>query len=76
MATRLRQYLLIWFCMFLAWPGLSVPAQTRASRPAPAKSAGSPKLILLIVVDQFRPDYLTRFGDLFGAGGFRRLLNQ
>ncbi|HVQ40336.1 MAG TPA: alkaline phosphatase family protein [Pyrinomonadaceae bacterium] len=34
------------------------------------------RLVLGIVIDQFRYDYLTRFGDLFEAGGFRRLLNQ
>ena len=35
-----------------------------------------PRLVLIIVADQFRYDYLTRFGPLFGKGGFRRLLNQ
>lgn len=35
-----------------------------------------PRLVLLIVVDQFRYDYLERFGDLFGAGGLRRLQQQ
>src|SRR6202008_194219 len=35
-----------------------------------------PKLVLLIVVDQFRYDYLERFGDLFGPNGFRRLLRD
>src|SRR5919107_1058721 len=33
-------------------------------------------LVLLIAVDQFRYDYLERFGDLFGAGGLRRLLGS
>jgi len=32
--------------------------------------------VLLIVVDQFRYDYLERFGDLFGPNGFRRLLRD
>jgi hypothetical protein len=27
-------------------------------------------------VDQFRYDYLERFADLFGAGGFKRLMNE
>ncbi|HET6862846.1 MAG TPA: alkaline phosphatase family protein [Pyrinomonadaceae bacterium] len=35
-----------------------------------------PRLILLIAVDQFRYDYLERFGDLFGPNGFRRLLRD
>ncbi len=32
--------------------------------------------MLLIVVDQFRYDYLERFGDLFGPNGFGRLLRD
>src|SRR5437762_13939647 len=35
-----------------------------------------PRLVLLIVVDQFRYDYLTRFGDLFGSRGLGRLLRE
>ncbi|HEY0366581.1 MAG TPA: alkaline phosphatase family protein, partial [Pyrinomonadaceae bacterium] len=32
--------------------------------------------MLLIVVDQFRYDYLERFGDLFGPNGFKRLMRD
>ena len=35
-----------------------------------------PRLVLLIVVDQFRYDYLDRFGDLFVANGLRRLMRD
>src|ERR1041384_4338554 len=35
-----------------------------------------PRLVLLIVVDQFRYDYLTRFGDLFGSHGLGRLVRR
>lgn len=35
-----------------------------------------PRLVLLIVVDQFRYDYLTRFGDLFGTRGLGRLMRD
>src|ERR1700741_1558220 len=45
----------------------------RRPQPTPAKR---PKLVLLIVVDQFRYDYLERFGDLFGPNGFRRLMRD
>ena len=38
--------------------------------------ASRPRLVLLIVVDQFRYDYLERFGDLFVAGGLSRLLRD
>ncbi|HKS10145.1 MAG TPA: alkaline phosphatase family protein [Pyrinomonadaceae bacterium] len=32
--------------------------------------------MLLIAVDQFRYDYLERFGDLFGPNGFKRLMRD
>jgi predicted AlkP superfamily pyrophosphatase or phosphodiesterase len=36
-----------------------------------------PRLVLVIVVDQFRYDFLERFGDLFAAnGGLRRLMRD
>ena len=35
-----------------------------------------PRLVLLIAVDQFRYDYLERFGDLFVANGLKRLLRD
>jgi predicted AlkP superfamily pyrophosphatase or phosphodiesterase len=38
--------------------------------------AERPRLVLLIVVDQFRYDYLERFGDLFAPNGLRRLLSD
>lgn len=35
-----------------------------------------PKLIVGIVVDQMRYDYLTRFYDKYGDGGFKRMMNE
>jgi hypothetical protein len=35
-----------------------------------------PKLFVLIVAEQFRSDYLSRFTTQFGAGGFRRLMEE
>ena len=46
--------------------------ETSESRPLPA---GAPRLILLVVIDQLRYDYLTRFEDLY-TGGFRKLLEK
>jgi predicted AlkP superfamily pyrophosphatase or phosphodiesterase len=51
------------------------PPRRTVSRPTKGR-ASEPKLVLMIVVDQFRYDFLERFGDLFGAGGFRRLMNE
>ena len=36
----------------------------------------SPKLVVGIVVDQMRYDYLTRFWGHYGEGGFKRLVNK
>jgi len=35
-----------------------------------------PKLVVGIVVDQMRYDYLTRFWDRFGEDGFKKLINE
>ena len=35
-----------------------------------------PKLVVVIIIDQFRGDYLQRFYDDFGPGGFRLLLDH
>ena len=36
----------------------------------------NPKLVIGIVVDQMRYDYLTRFYNRFGDGGFKRMINE
>jgi predicted AlkP superfamily pyrophosphatase or phosphodiesterase len=41
-----------------------------------AANAGKPRLVVGVVIDQFRADYLTRFEDQFGEGGFKRLLRE
>jgi len=35
-----------------------------------------PKLVVVIVIDQFRGDYLDRYRDRFGEGGFRLFLDR
>ncbi|HVU94421.1 MAG TPA: alkaline phosphatase PafA [Puia sp.] len=45
-------------------------------RPAGAQSLSRPKLVVGIVVDQMRWDYLYRYYDRYGTGGFRRLLKE
>lgn len=35
-----------------------------------------PKLVIGIVVDQMRNDFLTRYADLYGEGGFKRLIDK
>ncbi len=45
-------------------------ADTPAS---PSGDVKQPKLVVLVVFDQMRGDYLQKWQPLFGAGGFRRL---
>jgi hypothetical protein len=44
---------------------------------APASAYNAhPKLVVVIIIDQFRGDYLERYRDRFGEGGFRLLLDH
>src|SRR5947209_2468297 len=45
------------------------------SRAADQKT-GKPKLAVIIVFDQMRGDYLEKWQELFGAGGFKRLQTE
>src|ERR1041384_6681435 len=64
--TRLACVLIVCLLVSVAYP-------QRRTQPIIQKR---PKLVLLIAVDQFRYDYLERFGDLFGPNGFRRLMRE
>jgi predicted AlkP superfamily pyrophosphatase or phosphodiesterase len=48
---------------------------TTPEAPASAYNA-HPKLIVIIIIDQFRGDYLERYRDQFPDGGFRLLLDH
>src|SRR5215475_5651390 len=76
---RLRHHLAPSLCLILALTNIfstsTVVAQQRR-RPANGPNATKPvRLVVGIVIDQFRYDYLTRFRDQFGEGGFKRLMN-
>jgi predicted AlkP superfamily pyrophosphatase or phosphodiesterase len=57
--------LAVFFCV------LSLPAQ-----PKPKGKSQRPRLAVLLVFDQMRGDYLSRWQKLFAKGGFRRLQEQ
>jgi predicted AlkP superfamily pyrophosphatase or phosphodiesterase len=59
--SRLLALLLIFFLLL---PAFGTAYQNR------------PKLIVVIIIDQFRGDYLLRNYDRFGKGGFRLLMDQ
>ena len=40
------------------------------------QQSSNPKLVVGIVVDQMRYDYLTRFYNKYGEGGFKKLINE
>ena len=47
-------------------------SRSEAGQTAPEK----PKLVLSIIVEQMRSDYIDRFGSLMGQDGFRRIFEQ
>jgi predicted AlkP superfamily pyrophosphatase or phosphodiesterase len=57
------------FASILAVIALSISAFASAYN-------GHPKLIVVITIDQFRGDYLDRYRDEFGEGGFRLFLDH
>jgi predicted AlkP superfamily pyrophosphatase or phosphodiesterase len=62
------------FCValvLLAWVSLVSPPSATAS----AYNA-RPRLVVVIVIDQFRADYLERYRDQFSEGGFRVFLDR
>ncbi|MEJ7617848.1 MAG: alkaline phosphatase family protein [Pyrinomonadaceae bacterium] len=76
-ARPLGVFLLFVLTLFLtAHPPAAVTYAQPASAPDRRAPQARPRLVLLIVVDQFRYDYLTRFGDLFGEGGLKRLMQD
>jgi hypothetical protein len=63
------------------WTALCVVVALTAALCTPLRSRasaynGHPKLIVVIVIDQFRGDYLERYHDQFGDAGFRLLLDH
>jgi predicted AlkP superfamily pyrophosphatase or phosphodiesterase len=85
-ARRLIAFIISFSIILTALAGTNAQQRRRrggtATQPAPAAQTPSaastltatrPRLVLLIAVDQFRYDYLERFGDLFVAGGVRRI---
>lgn len=53
-----------------------VSGQRKSKADSDTQLKTTPKLVVGIVVDQMRYDYLTRFWDDYGDGGFRRLVNE
>ncbi len=59
--------------LFIAIFTFNTSAQTKIQEPI---NPDKPKLVVGIVVDQMRYDYLTRFWDKYGNDGFKRLVGE
>ncbi|WP_100610677.1 alkaline phosphatase PafA [Confluentibacter lentus] len=63
-------YLIVVFVL-----SLSCKAQNNVSK-VEETNRSNPKLVVGIVVDQMRYDYLTRFYNKYGEGGFKRMMDE
>lgn len=58
-------------------PSGSITNQSQSENTVPPSGfSEKPKLVVGIVIDQFKPDYLSRFAHQFGEGGFVRLISE
>lgn len=67
------------FALILALPlcAAAQKAPAAAAKKATAPAAGSsPRLVVVLVIDQFRSDFLDLFRGEFGDGGFTRLMRE
>lgn len=55
---------------------MTIGTATAQTTTATAKAPSTPKLVVGIVVDQMRYDYIYRFWDKYGTDGFKRLVNE
>jgi predicted AlkP superfamily pyrophosphatase or phosphodiesterase len=68
-----RRFSIFFFLLTLS---ISVSAQQNKNTAKSTSTQSQPKLVIGLVVDQMRWDYLYKFKKLYGKGGFNRLLNQ
>ena len=69
--------LVLLLLLFISKPN-EIEAQKRGGSDTPTSTSiqTKPKLVVGMVVDQMRYDYVTRFWDHYGEGGFKRLANE
>ncbi len=72
----MQQKILITACLFI-FNAFNLTAQQKVKNtPEPGNGIERPKLVVGLVVDQMRWDYLYRYFNRYGNGGFKRLLQQ
>src|ERR1035437_1855528 len=77
----MKFYFTILSCIFSAALSAQQPNQTALPATLPKSVitnavTSKPKLVVGIVVDQMRYDYIYRYWDKFGNDGFKRLVNE
>lgn len=77
----MKRHIRVCLFLFLVLPILSASAQPASAPSHPgsvpsAQSVARPRLVVGIVVDQMRWDYLYRYYARYSNGGFKRLLNE
>ena len=55
---------------------LAVCSLAQTNKKVIFKTSAAPKLVVGIVIDQMRWDYLYRYANRFGSGGFKRMMNE
>jgi predicted AlkP superfamily pyrophosphatase or phosphodiesterase len=71
-----KNLLLIVTLVFTILGTVNVYSQRKSKEGQNTNLKTSPKLVVGIVVDQMRYDYLTRFWNHYEEGGFKRLVNE
>lgn len=64
-----------WLAVVLCVAATAAATDVRAQQ-TPIPELEQPRLVVGLVVDQMRWDYLTRYADRYGEGGFRRILRE
>ena len=71
---KLLSSLFLFLCITIT--ATAQKAKPAVNQPQPEPAIERPKLVVGIVVDQMRWDYLYRYYSRYGEGGFKRLLNK
>jgi predicted AlkP superfamily pyrophosphatase or phosphodiesterase len=69
-------YTLVLICLFAGLNNVSAQSQSKSKAVSQPGKLARPKLVVGIVVDQMRYDYLYRYYDKYKEGGLKRLMNE
>ena len=72
----IKNIITLYLSLFLSSLCLAQSPKVKRGKTTIEVANSNPKLVVGIVVDQMRYDYLTRFYNKFGKGGFKRMINE